>query len=283
MDRPPHSQGISDVAVLGRKLALTVDTGGTAIVWEGKSPVRIHRLEGSELMACAGCLETSLGVCGTQNDEVITLGKGGAVERFQLASNWYPGRSGISALAAVGKPMTIFAGYFSGEVVFLAATKRGWRRNPASLMATVVSLDPHCRLAASGNVNGEVLIWRCVDGEIAARLAIHQGQVTALNFGHEGRILYSAGADRFIYVIDTSNFITMGATMLPAPAISLLVEEDAHFAALDSSGSIYRFLNKMTQKRKERHWLLAWWRWLGLRHAWNHEKSPLERKETAHV
>jgi len=150
-------------------------------------------------------------------------------------------------------------------------------------MATVVSLDPHCRLAASGNVNGEVLIWRCVDGEIAARLAIHQGQVTALNFGHEGRILYSAGADRFIYVIDTSNFITMGATMLPAPAISLLVEEDAHFAALDSSGSIYRFLNKMTQKRKERHWLLAWWRWLGLRHAWNHEKSPLERKETAHV
>jgi len=150
-------------------------------------------------------------------------------------------------------------------------------------MATAAALDPDCRLAASGNVNGEVLIWRCVDGEIAARLAIHQGQVTALNFDHEGRMLYSAGTDRFIYAIDSSSFKAVRGTMLPAPAISLLVEEDDHFTALDSSGSIYRFLNKMTQKRKERHWLLAWWRWLGLRRAWNHEKSPLERKETAHV
>ncbi|ODS35653.1 MAG: hypothetical protein A7316_03440 [Candidatus Altiarchaeales archaeon WOR_SM1_86-2] len=250
INKSPHTQAISGVAVIEANLALTVDKDGTAVIWQGSKAAKVHTLAEVDFTSCTGWQGTPLGIGGTQDDKIAVLGKGDSVKEFSLPSNTYLDRPGISALAVAGKPLSVFSVYHSGEVSFFREEwwrknhhirEEWWRKNPHTLMGTAAALDPQCNVAASGNINGEVLLWRCSDGELEAKLTLHQGEVTALVFTEDATVLYTAGSDRFIYGIEITNKRIIQATLLPAQPIALLAEPDGWLTALDVNCNIYRF------------------------------------------
>ncbi len=239
----PHGHFTSGAATVGPKLAVTVDKGGTAVIWECGKVRQVHTSNRFDFTACAGWNEARLGVCVTQEAEIITLGKGGAIQQDELLANTYTQRTGIAAIAIVGKPRKLFAVYFSGEVRFSGAD-HSWRGRGPIMMATAVALDQGCHFAASGNINGEVVLWRCADGSIAHAFSAHQGEITALAFSADGRELYTAGVDRCIYKIDISVGQIVQGTILPLPPIALLTEPDGLLSVLDAQGNIYRIVTR---------------------------------------
>jgi WD40 repeat protein len=238
-EQSPHTQFISGVTVLESNLALTVDKSGTAVVWRGQDVATTYRLTGVDFTACTTWPDMSLGIAGTQDDTVIVLGRGGSVKELPLPSNTWKDRPGISALAVAGKPMQVFAIYFSGEVRF--SGERNWEGQGHPLMGTAATIGPAFRFAASGSLNGDVQLWRCADGIKEEAFALHQGTVIALAFSHDGTRLYTAGADRCLYCIDTIGKRVLHVTLLPSVPIALLTEPDDWLTILVATGNIYGF------------------------------------------
>ena len=253
INRTPHNRGISDVAALGQQLSLTVDHGGTAVVWRGAKPIAVHKL-GVDLTCCAGCWDTSLGVCGTDADYAVFVGSGTSVQKRSLPSGSQRQQPGISALAAAGRPMSVCAGFYSGEVCYSSAAGQTWRKNPHSLRATAVVLDRSCRLAATGDVRGRVLLWRCSDGDLLRTLFLHRGEVTGLCFTPDGAVLYSTGSDCRLHAVDPRAGTILATTVLLTPALSVLAEPNGRVWALDANGGIYRFLFQTTRTRRFLSW-----------------------------
>jgi len=141
--------------------------------------------------------------------------------------------------------LCVAATYFNGLVGF-RGRESAWRgpddeHRRHSLRGTAVALDPGCTFAASGNMTGEVQLWRCQDGVMELDLALHEGEVTALTFSPNGTLLFTTVTDRFIYGISTDGKNIVYATVAPLPPIALLAERDDLLFALDSGGSIYTF------------------------------------------
>jgi WD40 repeat protein len=235
----PHTQRISGVAAIDSQRALTVDKGGTAVIWKGQRAIKVHRGK-VDFTSCAAWCDAGLAAGGTQDDKVVILGEGEQVKEFSLSGGPYK-ESGIAALAITGKPMSIFAVYFSGAVRFNQEHTRWWTQGH-NLMGSAAALAPGSQLAASGNINGEVRLWNCSNGDLAMEYFLHQGEVTALAFDSVGRFLYSAGADRFIYEINLTLKKVTRATVLPFLPIALLAEPGGRLSTLDLQGNIYRFL-----------------------------------------
>ncbi len=236
----PHRHLITAVAGLGAEQTLSVDRSGVAVLWSGGKPAQVYSLE-ADLSACACWPEGNCGVVGTLDERAIILEE--VQETVPMPSTDLQFRAGITALAAAGRPIGLFAAYFNPLVVF-CRQGQGWRgpRKPRhSLRGSAAALDPAGALAASGNVNGEVCLWRCQDGTQLAEWVLHEGEVTALAFALDSDVLYSAGTDRLIWALDLSGNRAFGATLLPLPPLALCAGPGGWLFALDGAGSIYGF------------------------------------------
>lgn len=249
LEANPHAHFISGLAALGADSALTVDIGGTAVVWRGSTPARTYRDLAPALTACANW--NGSGVCGTRDDQVLFLDEGDTVERLELPpsrliqqqsarSDPPRYRPGIVALAAVGNPACLLLVYSSGEVAFHGHTT--WETATVSMLGTTAVLDQAVRLGASGDVNGTVFIWDCATGELAHRLRLHEGEVTALAFDSDGSALFTAGTDHVVTRVRCADGRPTHRTTLPGTPIALLSESGGRLAALDASGGIVRFV-----------------------------------------
>lgn len=253
----PHRHLITAVAGLGPEQTLSVDRSGVAVLWSGGNPTQAYSIE-TDLSACACWPEANCGVVGTLDERAIILGKD--QETVPLPSTDFNFRAGITALAAAGQPPGLFAAYFNPLVVF-RRQGQGWRgpKEPRhSLRGSAAALDPTCALAASGNINGEVCLWRCQDGAQLAEWALHEGEVTALAFAVDSGVLYSAGTDRLIWALDLASNRAFGATLLPIPPLALCAGPGGWLFVLDSAGSIYGFIVMAPQELRAAGRFRSW-------------------------
>jgi WD40 repeat protein len=158
-------------------------------------------------------------VIGTADEHVIVLGL--CRRAFPMHSTGLAFRAGISAIAAAGRPLAVFATYFNGLVRFVGpgGSWIGRENMRHSLQGTAVALDQSCGFAASGNLNGEVQLWDCRSGACLVDLRLHEGAVTALAFVADGRFLLSAGGDSYVYVVDTATRAVAYGTVVGHPVV----------------------------------------------------------------
>ena len=240
VEPPVHRHPVTGAARVGEHGALTVDQGGGAAVWHGAAGQLLKPMGDDSFTACAEWQAGGIGVAGTQDERVVLFGRRPRAARFH--ANTLAFRAGISAIAATGRPLRLFATYYNGLVRFRGPRARwtGRKDTRHSLRGTAVALDAGARLAASGNLNGEVQLWRCADGQLLSDLSLHEAEVTALAFSPSGARLYSAGADGLIYVVDTRGLRVEDGTALSSPAIALQVAEDDALYAILGNGNVTR-------------------------------------------
>jgi outer membrane protein assembly factor BamB len=231
----PHSNFVTGVAALGGGTVLTVDRGGSAVLWRHGKIERVHRT-GLDMTCCGPWLEGGIGVAGTSGDLVCLIGRGPQIVRMPLLEQYQA--PGVSAVAAAGKPVQVIAALHNSEVA--SAGRRTWREKSRSGMGTAAAIDADGRLAATGHGFGKVHIWNAKTGEELWRIALHVGPVYALAFGGDG-LLYSAGADRCLIVLDPVARRVVTATQLAYPGIALLLSQGGGVSACDTSGTIYLF------------------------------------------
>jgi outer membrane protein assembly factor BamB len=235
----PHARFISGVAAIGEGLSLTVDHEGTAVVWERSGPARIHRV-GTALTCCCAWEEGGVGVAGTTDDAVYMIGMGKAVRKIVLPGHRDP--PGVSAVAAAGRPLQVIAALQNSEVA--SAGRHEWRIKAGSGMGTAAAIDSACMFAATGHGFGKVHLWDAATGRERWRQSLHAGPVHALAFGADG-LLYSAGDDRRLLVIDPESGAVVAATVLANKPVALRDCAGRHWLVLDSAGGLYHFVSNL--------------------------------------
>jgi WD40 repeat protein len=231
----PHRGLVSAICAIGEKRTVSVDHEGTVVIWKDGRPVKTTQHHGMGFSACANWEEGGTYVAATL-DERVLVGRRRR-EVVTLHCNKLEYRAGISAVAAAGQPLSLFAAYFNGLVRF-DGNNSGWTGRLDSrhhLRCTAAALDSNCRFAASGNLNGEAQIWSCADGSKLLDSRLHYGEVTALYI--DEKRLISAGADAFLYVIDVAKGSITDGCVFPHYAVSLSSDPDGCLFALLSNGS----------------------------------------------
>lgn len=241
----PHSHALSGVTTLDGGRAVTVDRGGGIVVWRKSKPVKRLTDTRFDFTACTTWHHAGLAVAGTRHDQIVILGVTGECEALSFPGTMYKDAPGIAAMAVAGKPISALILYSNGRVRLVGA--KSWLETGHMLMGTAAALDPNCRFAATGNVNGEVVLWHCNDKNPVARMTLHSGEVTAMAFSHDGQVLYTAGTDRAIYEINPGDARLIWGTILPSPIIALMPQGVSKLYAMDSGGNLYRFINKRRQ------------------------------------
>ena len=253
LSETPHRHRISAVQVVGRNETVTTDKGGCAVLWKGTKPQQVFRLSGTDFTACTIWRDLGVGIGGTQGDRLVVFGKGGKTQEHFVPSHHFPKREGISALAASGLPLRIFAGYFNGDVRFTVldpqGPREGWIQHPIAWRASAMALSNDGRYAASGNINGSVFLWDPGGGEQLAMWTLHQGEVAGLAFRVDGEMLYTAGADRRLHCISLPGGEIVKVTQLPRRPLDLTWEEGDWLTVVDIAGTVYRFDCGDTGKR----------------------------------
>jgi WD40 repeat protein len=219
----PHRGHLTGVTTLDQTHALTVDKKGIAVVWSEDGSAALRASSPTAFTACAVWHATGTGIVGTCDERVIILDE--VEQELSLYSTDFDVRSGISALAAAGTSLHVLATYFNGLVRF-HGPDHGWIGRDDmrhSLRGTAVALEPSCQFAASGNLNGEVQIWRCRDGQRLFDAPLHEGSVTALCFCAPN-LLLSAGADGIVFVIDVNAARVVDGVELSGTIVALQPE-----------------------------------------------------------
>lgn len=241
VEATPHNQSITGAAVVGSDRAFTVDTNGNAVLWERRKPIQTHPFPNAQFTACAGHQDSGMGIGATQDEQIIAW-DGQQEEMFTLHSTEYAFRAGITAVAAEGSPRAVIATYNNGLVSYQreAAHWVGPEERAHTLAGSAVALDPQGVYAADGNINGELRLWRCQEAQILNHYALHEGSISALSFAPNGTTLYSAGADRCVYGIDTTTEQVIFATLLPSAAVALRAIQDG-LLVLTAAAELYHF------------------------------------------
>ncbi len=127
---------------------------------------------------------------------VVCGGSGGRVSVWPLAGG--PPRVidvGSEVMAVAATPDgTIVSGHGTGKVRVVAPNGQIHALRSGGAQVWAVALDADGQCAASGDRDGQVLLWRLPDGE-CSRLGEHRGAVTGVAFGVAGRVVISAGDD----------------------------------------------------------------------------------------
>jgi WD40 repeat protein len=221
-----HRGFVTGAAAIGATRALTVDNSGDAVMWINESPRVVASMPDLSFTACAEWQGHETGIAGTADERVVVLGQ--EREITTLHSNSLAFRAGISALAAAGRQLNVFATYFNGLVRFHGpnADWSGREDTRHSLRGTAVALDTEARHAASGNLNGELQLWRCSDGHLLREVRLHDGEIVALAFSPNGKFVFSSGADGLLFVLELANQQVVSGAVLPSCAVSLQMDSD---------------------------------------------------------
>ncbi len=241
---PPHRDSITGVAALDAERVLTVDKAGTMVVWDDhRQPVDVQSRADHRFTAC-GPWTSKDGVralVGTAEEEVLSLPQPDAC--WALPSTHDGLRAGIAAIAGVGHSPAMFCTYLNGMVRY--RDDRGtWTAEQTarhSLRGTAAALAGPESLAASGNLNGEIQLWRCRDGSRLMARALHQGEVTALAFDPSGCWLASAGTDRLLYLVHASTGKVLHGVLLPRAPLALRFVDPCGLVVLVADGAILEY------------------------------------------
>lgn len=244
----PHRQLVSGCASIDSRLSVSIDKSGLVVLWDGTQPGNIWKVDGADFIACAGWKLGEAAVCGTQDDRVCLIGCAGMLDEIECPGSLFDEGQppGITAIAAQGHPLSLAVGYRNGCVRFMG--KADWKQEGHVLMTTAVALTDDISLAASGSVAGEVVLWQVSDGRCLKRWSLHAGEVRSMTFSKDGKYLFCAGADRYIYAIETAAKSVVCGTVIKGVPVDIRSDEFGSLNVLDAFGCGYVFDYHFSEK-----------------------------------
>ncbi|MGL4512903.1 MAG: protein kinase domain-containing protein [Lacipirellulaceae bacterium] len=199
---------------------VTASRDRTARVWDATTGKRLATLEEGHAFLASSAVPYNNGrsLASAAGDNTVRLWDiGNGVERHSLAG------TGRSAALAVDPDGRLLATGGANNTVRLWDPQTGSHvidLEQHTVDVTAVAIADDTRLVASGDERGVILLWRRgADGEwtVAAKLAGHSRQITALRFTKGGERLVSSSGDRTVGQWDVAAATELRGLVLKHP------------------------------------------------------------------